>query len=139
MEPKPLILLVDDNPAVADLVSGFLKIANYEVVVASSGEEALRKCEELSRPLDLLITDVIMPGISGPGLCERMIGDCRVRACLLISGYSEEVLNDVIPGENSIPLLAKPFTMNQLLETVRGILARTHEEGSRPPTLASGG
>lgn len=119
---KALILIVDDNPAVARITSQILAVAGYEAVVAESGEEALQVCSQFSRPLDLLISDVVMPGMSGPELCHRLSRDGCALRCLLISGYSKEQLGDTVLGVEAFPMLVKPYTMSELLKTVRGLL-----------------
>ena len=119
---KALILIVDDNPAVARITSQILAVAGYEAVVAESGEEALQVCSQFSRPLDLLISDVVMPGMSGPELCRRLSRDGFALRCLLISGYSKEQLGDTVLGVEAFPMLVKPYTMSELLKTVRGLL-----------------
>jgi two-component system cell cycle sensor histidine kinase/response regulator CckA len=135
--PKPVILVVDDNTAVARLMADILQIGGYEVIVASGGDEALGICERRAEPVDLLISDVIMPGISGPQLCRRLSSGGYARRCLLISGYSRESWSGDGPGGASMPLLVKPFTMPQLLETVRDILAASAPEQAAPPRSAA--
>lgn len=121
--PKPVILVVDDNTVIARLMADILGIGGYEVLLAAEGEEAIRICEERREPVDLLISDVIMPGMSGPQLCQRMAGARLTRRCLLISGYTRDAWSDNDSAERKIPLLVKPFTMPQLLDTVRDLLA----------------
>ncbi len=121
---KPLVLVVDDNAAVARITSEMLAVAGYEPVMAQSGEEAVRLCGQFARPADLVISDVVMPGMSGPELCRRLaLARCALR-CLLISGYSREQLEDAAPGAEAFPMLVKPYTMFELLDTVRGLLAQ---------------
>jgi two-component system, cell cycle sensor histidine kinase and response regulator CckA len=121
--PKPVILVVDDNPAVGRLMTDILAMSGYNVILAAEGKEAIRICEELPAPVDLLISDVVMPGISGPELCKHLSCERRALRCLLISGYSQEALAGSGAENSRFPLLTKPFNMIELVNTVRSLLA----------------
>ncbi len=109
------ILVADDDPQVRGIVGAVLRNSGYEVVEACDGLEALRIARE--RRFDLIVSDVIMPGMRGPDLVRALRGPaeglCR---CLLISGYTDE---KDCPG---VPLLHKPFTAKELLGRVRQVL-----------------
>jgi PAS domain S-box-containing protein len=107
------VLVVEDDEAIRDLVRVVLEPAGYEVSVAAGGEEALR----FSDP-DLLITDILMPGMNGRELADRMLERAPGTRVLFISGYAGE---DVQLDEGA-RFLAKPFTPGELLEHVHGLL-----------------
>ena len=113
------ILLVEDEAVVRKFAARLLRGAGYRVLTAGDGREALRILEanEGDRPLDLLITDLVMPGLSGLELARRVRGECPGLPVLFMSGYSEY---EGAPGEDLIDgnLLPKPFTAEALLAKV---------------------
>lgn len=119
---KGTILVVDDEPTVARLVADVLRMAGYQVLVAFGAEEALRLCDQAPAPVDLVISDMVMPDMPGKRLCQRLARNGRTRFSLLMSGYTESY--GPRDGEGpALPLLLKPFTMPELLKTVESILA----------------
>lgn len=114
---KPVLLVVDDNQAVGRLMVEILASAGYEILLASSGEDAIRICEQRLDPVDLVISDVLMPGISGIQLCETLAREQRARRFLLMSALSPE------SWDGRVPVLPKPFTMGELLNAVREVLS----------------
>jgi len=118
------ILLVEDEDAVRTITAKSLAGRGYEVVEADDGEMALEILEEQPRSFDLVISDVVMPGLDGPGLLEKArehMGDARV---LFISGYAEEDFSDILAKETDVSFLPKPFTLPQLAERVKTELAK---------------
>jgi nitrogen-specific signal transduction histidine kinase/CheY-like chemotaxis protein len=115
------LLLVEDNEAVRSLAAKALQRRGYTVHEARSGEEALTLVQALRLEPDLLITDVMMPGLSGHSLVARLLSanpDLRV---LYVSGYSDEATaDDAYQGQEA--LLQKPFTPSALAERIRAIL-----------------
>ena len=120
---REVILLVEDEPAVQLLERRVLEMGKYEVLVASSGEEALDMLDQHQGRIDLLVTDVVMPGMTGRELAEA-VGQRRPGACpLFLSGYtSDEVLKEGVRSEEA-HFLQKPFTPSSLLGKVREVLA----------------
>lgn len=116
------ILLVEDEPSVQLLERRILESGNYRVIVASSAEEAIEMMGQYQGPLDLLVSDVVMPGKNGRELWEelrRRMPDLRV---VFLSGYTpDEVLREGIET-NAVPFLQKPFAPSELLRTVRQVL-----------------
>lgn len=110
------LLLVEDEEIVRRLTGTMLERQGYRVLTASCGDEALAVRE----PYDLLLTDVVMPGMSGPQLVERLAAEGRHPAVLFTSGYSAATVADgaELPGI----LLEKPFTLEQLAAKVREAL-----------------
>ncbi len=124
------VLLVEDEEFVRELVREFLKASGYTVIEASCAEEALRLVADLRAPIDLLVTDVVLPGLNGVRLAERLKTQVPGLEALYISGYPGEAMfrGDVFdPGP---AFLAKPFTRHVLTQKVREIL------NGRPPGAA---
>lgn len=114
------ILLVEDEDAVRTFSMRALTNKGYEVETAESGEAGWTKFNELTKPIDLLITDVIMPGMDGPTLAKQIRGEMPTLKIIFVSGYTEEKLKDQM-GEG-IHFLPKPFTLKQLAAKVKEVL-----------------
>ena len=115
------ILLVEDEDAVRTFSERALTNKGYEVISAESGENALEVFEALeNKHLDLIVTDVVMPGMDGPTLVQRMRQDSPNMKIIFMSGYTEDKLKDHM-GEN-IFFLPKPFTLKQLAAKVKEVL-----------------
>lgn len=113
------ILLVEDEDAVRSIAAKTLIKRGYEVTEACDGEEALEILEDEEEGFDLLISDVVMPGLDGPGLLEKardMLTDTRI---VFISGYAAEQFSKTLSEEQEISFLPKPFTLTQLAERVK--------------------
>ncbi len=115
------ILLVEDEASVRDVSTRLLEQAGYEVLVAQSGEEAL-ELAAAAKSLDLLVTDVVMPGLSGREVADLLTKARPGLKVLFMSGYTEDavVQRGVLAGE--VALLEKPFTREGLLAAVRRVL-----------------
>ena len=118
------ILIVADNTYVRGLAVSALKDCGYSILQASGGIEALRVCSEHSRKIDLLITDVVLPRMSGPQLAGRMEDKYPGLHTLYISGYPEEVIAKYGIFDSLINLLEKPFSPSRLAHKVREVLDR---------------
>jgi len=115
------ILLVEDEDAVRTFSERALSNKGYTVISADSGESALETYQNQGEgALDLLITDVVMPGMDGPTLAQRIRQDNPHLKIIFISGYTEDKLKDYM-GEN-IYFLPKPFTLKKLAEKVKEVL-----------------
>ncbi len=116
--PCETILVVEDDPAVLRLSCRILESSGYVVVPASSGADALRAAESRSGRIDLLLADVIMPGMSGGELAARLMEGTPSLRVLFMSGYADDVIarHGVLSDETLV--LQKPFTMEQLVEAV---------------------
>lgn len=115
------IMLVEDEDAVRTFSTRALNNKGYEVLAAESGDSALKLFEEQGeKPIDLLVTDVIMPGMDGPTLVQHIRKASPKMKIIFISGYTEDKLKDHM-GEN-IYFLPKPFTLKQLASKVKEVL-----------------
>ncbi|NNC36510.1 MAG: response regulator [Acidimicrobiales bacterium] len=116
------ILFVEDEDAVRSIAAKTLRKRGYTVIEAGDGEEAYELLEEASEPFDLLISDVVMPGMDGPTLLKKgreLLGDARI---VFISGYAEEEFSDLLAEEPDVTFLPKPFTITQLAEKVKTVI-----------------
>jgi two-component system cell cycle sensor histidine kinase/response regulator CckA len=103
---------------VRDLVADFLTSAGYQVVQGGDADEAEAACRSVNGQIDLLVSDVVLPGLDGPGLVERLRSSVPGLKALLISGYPGDAV--VRPGpESGTTFLAKPFSRSVLLGKVR--------------------
>ena len=129
------ILVVDDEPDVCELARDCLLAAGYRVLEATDGEEALRIAEAHTEPIDLLLTDVVMPRLNGVELAGRLTRQRPDTKVLYMSGFAvvgaqHELLSwpGLEPGD---PILPKPFNAESLTRKVREIL--TTPSPSRSP------
>ena len=116
------VLVVEDDVSVRSVVSRILGRSGYEIVLAASGAEALELIQTEERPFDMLLTDVIMPGISGKELAARLRDHQPGVRTLFMSGYTDEIIAARGILEQDAELLQKPFTGPQLLERVQEML-----------------
>jgi len=138
-EPKT-ILVVDDDPAILGLVRRLLERGDYHVLAAHDGESALRVFEGADR-IDLMLLDVAMPDISGPDLAEKILAsDANLKVLFMSAGTdSEQVRLKVF--DLAFGFLAKPFTSEHLLQSVRDALGRPNDglRTANPPTSGEAG
>jgi CheY-like chemotaxis protein len=123
MSPQPAarILFVDDDTPVRELGAMILKTAGYDVVTAKDATDAIRLCHTTSQPINLLVTDIKMPGPSGIELVENLMSTGFIRRALLTSGYIEE--SDRRRVGREVQFLQKPFTSDALINSVKALLA----------------
>lgn len=116
------VLLAEDDRTVRTLAARVLSQSGYRVLECPSGEDALRALDEHASPIDLLVTDVVMNGISGPELAKRVAQRQPGVKVLYLSGYMEsDMRNDILKGVGS-SFLAKPFRPRDLVQRVRRAL-----------------
>jgi CheY-like chemotaxis protein len=126
--PRPVhggaetVLLVEDELLVRQLTREILRRSGYRVLEASDGVEALRVLRDHSDRIDLLLTDVVMPGMSGYELVELARPLRPDMQILYVSGYSEEAITRQGQLAEHIELLAKPFTPGVLTAKIRQLL-----------------
>jgi PAS domain S-box-containing protein len=117
------LLIAEDEPSVRNLVATALRRNGYRLLIASSAEEALAMADGHAGPIDLLLTDAIMPGKSGIELANQMVGRRPGLPVIVMSGYTEENLS-VSGLTEPMSLLQKPFTPRTLCRRVRDVLDR---------------
>ena len=122
------ILLVEDEEAVRALARLALEQAGYRVHATANGGEALALCEAHAEPFHLLVTDVVMPGIGGPELAQRLVALCPGLPVLYMSGYTERGASWFI--EAGATFLEKPFTPDSLARKVREVLDARADRGN---------
>jgi PAS domain S-box-containing protein len=121
---KETIVVAEDEESVRRLTIAALRSGGYTVLEATDALDVIRVVENHPRQLDLLVTDVIMPDMSGRALVERLAQTCQPRAVLFMSGYTDdEVLRHGVK-DSSFDFLQKPFKPDTLLHKVRAILDR---------------
>jgi PAS domain S-box-containing protein len=116
------ILLAEDEEKVRELVRGVLASSGYTVLVAKSGTEALELSSGHSGPIHLLLTDVVMPGLNGPQLVQRLLPYRPETKVLYMSGYTDDAIGPLGVLDGGAPFLQKPFTPDRLSKMVREVL-----------------
>ena len=117
------LLIVEDEPSVRNMVASALRHDGYRLLIASSAEEALTTADAHDGPIDLLLTDAMMPGKSGVELANLMAVRRPATPVIVMSGYTDETLD--VPGMTEpIALLQKPFTPRELRRRIREVLDR---------------
>jgi len=126
-----VVLLVEDEEGVRRLARVMLRRAGYTVIEARDGKEGLSICESHLVPIQLLVTDVLMPGIGGRELAERAALLRPEMKVLFISGHTDDAVLNVGIKLHGTPFLQKPFTLVQLAKRVREVLDGP-DKASRP-------
>ena len=124
--PEPAratILAVDDDRAVLGFLNQSLTAAGYDVLLADGGWNALQVYENAGASIHLLLTDVIMPDLTGPVLAERLRARQPGLQVIFISGFHDADLVQRFVTARGFTLLPKPFTMDALLRVVQEALA----------------
>jgi signal transduction histidine kinase/ActR/RegA family two-component response regulator len=116
------ILLVEDEDAVRLFSARALRNKGYKVLEARSGEAALDILGQDGEPVDLLITDVVMPEMDGPALVEKVRAGRPGMKVIFISGYAESAFREQASGSGQLHFLAKPFSLKQLAGKVKDVL-----------------
>ncbi|MDD2904427.1 MAG: ATP-binding protein, partial [Syntrophales bacterium] len=116
------VLLVEDEELVRQMVFDALIEKGYQVYMAENAEEALTFCDQFKGRIHLLLTDVVMPGLSGRQLAERLVLRYPDLKVMYISGYGESAISHHGVLDPGIAFLAKPFTPNVLIHRVRKVL-----------------
>ena len=123
------VLLVEDEEQVRTIVSSILRRQGYRVVVAQNAGEALLHCEQHPEPIDLLVTDVVMPQMSGPELARRLVQVRPEMKVLCMSGYTDDSIVRHGVLQSGVAYLQKPVTPVSLATKVREVL----DERPEPP------
>lgn len=118
------ILLVEDEDMLRGLIRELLEIKGFTVIEASEGVEALERMRSAERPVDLVLTDVVMPNMSGSELAERLKEDFPTLKVLFMSGFTG-ANNAAIHknlGTPGVAFIQKPFRLNALIGVVEDLL-----------------
>jgi two-component system cell cycle sensor histidine kinase/response regulator CckA len=113
------ILFVEDEDAVRGVAAKLLRARGYEVIEAASGEEALELAEEHAGAIDLMISDVVMPGMQGTDLLKQARAYLGEAPVMFISGYAEAEFSKLLEGERNVSFLPKPIDIKTLAERVK--------------------
>jgi PAS domain S-box-containing protein len=116
------ILMAEDDDSVRALTRQILERAGYRVLEAPGGPEALRLSAQESTPIDMLLTDAVMPGMNGRELADRIMAQRPGIKVLFMSGYTDDILGELGGALKGVELLDKPFSSAALTHRVRLIL-----------------
>lgn len=124
------VMVVEDERLVRETIVHYLQKAGYHVLCAPDGAEALRICEASDAPVDLLLTDISLPGMRGPQLAGAVCGMHPVCRVIYMSAHPAEMLVD--GGQISVadPALQKPFSDTELLALVHAVLEHSVDDGA---------
>ncbi len=116
-------MLVEDDDPVRIFGARALRNKGYEVIEAKSGEAALDLLRNAAQTIDLLITDVVMPHMDGPGLVREVREIYPEMKVIFISGYTEDTFRQHLDSDDAIDFLPKPFSLKELAAKVRAVLS----------------
>ena len=118
------LLLVEDESAVRHPASEFLKKCGYTVIEARDGLQAIEAAGKYSGKIDLMVTDVVMPGMSGGQVAELLADSRREMKVLFVSGYAERVVQNHQILDAHTNFLQKPFALASLARKIREVLSK---------------
>lgn len=123
-EGSELVLLVDDEQPLRNVLSTILQTKGYRVLEAEDARTAIQIFEKQTSPVDLLVTDIMMPGMTGPALAKQLNQTRNLSRAVFISGYAENFLEPDLDGFPEAIVLQKPFSAETFLQSVRMLLER---------------
>jgi two-component system cell cycle sensor histidine kinase/response regulator CckA len=126
------VLLVEDADALRKLARSFLLDHGFQVLAASNGEEAVEVARNHAAPIHLLLTDVVMPGMNGKALADRLLAKSPKLKVVYISGYTDSFIAGHGVLEEGTHLLHKPFTEDALIRKIREVLDAKREDAATP-------
>src|SRR6185295_4743825 len=127
------ILLVEDDEQVRKAISAMLQQRGYTVLGAAGPGDAILISEQHPAPIDLLLSDVVMPLMTGPELAERVLAARPKIRRLFISGYTGAPVAGLAFGEDRVECVQKPFTPDKLVQAMRQVLDLQSADRGRPP------
>jgi two-component system OmpR family response regulator len=128
VEPEARLLVVDDEPTIVELLSASLRFAGFEVATATNGREALETARTF-RP-DLLVLDVMMPGLDGFDVVKRLRGDGRRVPVVFLTARDateDRVTGLTLGGDDYV---SKPFSLDEVIARIRAVLRRTRGDAT---------
>ena len=118
------ILLVEDETPVRIFAARALRNKGYTILEADCGETALEIMRQHGKEVEVIVSDVIMPGMNGPTMVEKIIPDFPNVKVIFISGYAEDAFVNNYGNERSFNFLAKPFTLKQLASKIKEVVGK---------------
>jgi DNA-binding NtrC family response regulator len=125
-----LVMIVEDESAVLDLSAITLRTTGYDVLTASGPQEALKLFERFSEKIDLLLTDVMMPGMSGPEMVKIMLARRPDLKVVFMSGYTDEKLRVADFSDELLTFIMKPFNPANLVNLISDNIRRPNGPAS---------
>jgi hypothetical protein len=122
------ILLVEDEDSLREVTREYLSNKGYTVLVASEADSAVELAQQRDKPIDLLLTDVILPGSSGAQLAQRLVSDHRQMRVLYVSGYTADAIVHHGGHDSNFAFLSKPYSLPALTRKIRSILDGEQKE-----------
>jgi DNA-binding response OmpR family regulator len=130
-ERAETVLLAEDDTLVRKFAREVLNREGYSVIEAARGDEALELASRTPGPIHLLLTDVVMPGMNGRTLWEKLSAHRSETRVLFMSGYTDDAVVRRGVGDDGLPFLQKPFTFVALAREVRRVLGRDETSVAR--------
>ena len=118
------VLLVEDSDVVREVIARMLESGGFTVLTASCGEDALSISRRKDEPIDLLLTDIVMPEVSGLELADRFSEERPGVPILFMTGYSEEAVEGKGISGGNRGWISKPFTLEEIVMRARRSLSR---------------
>ena len=125
--PAATILAVDDNQAIRSLIRETLAPLGYKILVAASGDEALEISRTEKEKIDLLLTDIVMPGMSGRQLINRLQSERPALKAILMSGYPADIVGPNSFLEPHLNFIEKPFMQAELVRKINQVLGESSD------------
>jgi two-component system cell cycle sensor histidine kinase/response regulator CckA len=122
LEGRETILLAEDEDVVRNLAREVLESYGYTVIAARNGEDAISVCDDHNGSIDLLVSDVVMPGMGGRELRDELVPKHQGMKVLFMSGYTDDAIVRYGVLESKVPFIQKPFTPDGLAAKVREVL-----------------
>ena len=123
MTYRKLIYIVDDEQDMLALTTQYLESLGYDVMTFTQGHEALAAVETSKRPVSLVLTDMVMPNMTGTSLITLLKTRVPSMRIVLMTGFFDQSIVKELIQETGVPLLKKPFTLEQLGTLVKQVLA----------------
>ena len=119
---KETILLVDDEPIILEMVARLLEQRGYNILKADNAEDALHIIDDFPGSVDLLLTDVVLPGMNGDDLARHLFPRYPTLKCLFMSGYGVDVIDADDLFSEGIHFIQKPFAINDVLDSIHKVM-----------------
>ena len=129
---RKTILVVDDEPEIRKLVAAMVARQGYNVLTADNGEHAITVLRNQKTPINLLLTDVVAPGMSGPMLADKLVEMQPGLRVIFMSGYDNTQVVQRYVVEKGYALLHKPFTVEELGRKVGEMFAKSLPASTTP-------